>query len=89
MARPLNSESIASICEHMNDDHADALITYARVFGKLSDVSAARMTGMDATGLDLEVETPSGSQPARIAFDHTLEDADDAQATLIRMARGG
>jgi putative heme iron utilization protein len=87
MAGPLTAATIASICEHMNDDHAVALVTYARVFGKLPDARTARMTGIDAAGLDLEVETATGSHTVRITFDHSLEDAGDARATLIRMAR--
>jgi putative heme iron utilization protein len=89
MSRPLTPESIASICEHMNEDHADALVTYARVFGHRADARTARMTGMDADGLDMHVETDSGEVDLRVTFDHTLADADDAQQTLIRMARAG
>ena len=87
MARPLNADAVQHICAHMNEDHADALVSYARVFARLDDVRSARMTGLDATGLDLDVATGAGSLPARITFDHTLEDADDAHQTLIRMAR--
>jgi putative heme iron utilization protein len=89
MSRPLTPESIASICEHMNEDHADALVTYARVFGHRADVRTARMTGMNAEGLDMLVDTDTGEIDMRVAFDHTLVDADDAQQTLIRMARAG
>jgi putative heme iron utilization protein len=42
---------------------------------------------MTELGMDLAVETPSGSQAVRIAFDHRLADSDDARATLIAMAR--
>jgi putative heme iron utilization protein len=87
MARPLDAAAIATICEHMNDDHADAIAGYARVFGNIGDALGARMTGLDASGMDLEVETAAGPRTARIAFDHTLQDADDAHQTLIRMAR--
>jgi putative heme iron utilization protein len=89
MSRPLTPNSIASICEHMNEDHADALVTYARVFGHQADAQAARMTGMDAEGLDMHVQTTAGEVDLRVAFDHSLADADDAQQTLIRMARAG
>lgn len=87
MQRPLNAEAVASILEHMNDDHADAIAQYARTFGGVTDVLGASMTGLDATGMDLEVDTPAGRRASRIPFDHVLADADDAHHTLIRMAR--
>jgi putative heme iron utilization protein len=86
MDRPLTAEAIALICAHMNEDHADALLSYAKSCAGISAVSAT-MLGMDATGLDLEVEANGEKRPVRIAFDHALLDAADAQETLIRMAR--
>ncbi len=87
MPRPLDAEAVASILDHMNDDHAEAIATYARVFGGLADVQSARMSGLDATGMDLDVDTANGRHVARIRFDHELADAEDAHQTLIRMAR--
>ena len=37
--------------------------------------------------MDLQVELPDGTQPLRIAFDHTLVDAKDAHHTLVAMIR--
>lgn len=75
------------MCAHMNDDHADAVATYARIFANCTDAESARLIGLDAAGMDLEVETTGGFVTARVAFDHTLQDADDARQTLIAMAR--
>ncbi len=87
MARALTPEVVAQICAHMNDDHADSLALYAKVFGKCEGVAAARLRAFDANGMDLEVDTAQGERPTRIAFDHAVRDADDARATLIAMAR--
>jgi len=71
----------------MNDDHADSIAAYARTFAGIPEARAATMKSMDETGMDLDVRTDAGAQVARVAFDHTLLDADDAKDTLIRMAR--
>ena len=87
MSRPLNADAASSICNHMNDDHLDAIVGYARVFAGMTDAIGARMIGLDATGMDLDVELSDATTRVRIVFDHTLADADDAHQTLIRMAR--
>jgi putative heme iron utilization protein len=87
MSHPLTADAAALICNHMNDDHLDAVVGYARAFGGITDAVSARMLGLDATGMDLEVALPETITRVRIAFDHTLVDADDARQTLIRMAR--
>jgi putative heme iron utilization protein len=40
------------ICKHMNDDHADAVLVYAQVFGKTQAATAARMESIDLGGDD-------------------------------------
>lgn len=86
MSDSLAAESVSKICEHMNADHADALASYARVFGGVADVKAARLVALDPAGLDLSVETATGLVASRILFDHHVGDANDARATLIDMA---
>ena len=86
MQSRLTPAELAAICSHMNDDHEDALLTYAHTFGGVDEALAARMASLDATGFDLEVEAAAGRRTVRIAFDHELADADDARHTLIRMA---
>ena len=62
----VTQEIFASMCEHMNDDHAEAVATYARVYASVDDVRSAAMTAMDASGMDLRVETPAGVRAVRI-----------------------
>jgi hypothetical protein len=40
----------AEIVTHMNDDHADALVAYCRVFGGRAATVRARMVGVDRYG---------------------------------------
>lgn len=75
------------ICKHMNEDHADAVALYARVFGQLPGVTAAQMQAIDPEGMDLLAQVEDRTQPVRIPFDHRLQDSEDAHQTLIAMVR--
>jgi putative heme iron utilization protein len=86
MDASLTPETIATICEHMNDDHGDAILHYARAHAGIADAQSATIKSMDAAGMQLEVRTAQGLRIAHVSFDHTLADSDDARQTLIRMA---
>ena len=43
----------AGIVEHMNDDHADALVAYCRVFGRRPATERAEMVGVDRYGFTM------------------------------------
>lgn len=75
------------ICKHMNDDHADAIAIYAKVFGNEPDTTTARLLKIDAQGMDLTAQVNGTSKPVRIVFDHELQDAEDAHHTLIEMVK--
>jgi putative heme iron utilization protein len=71
------------ICAHMNDDHADAVLLYAKAYGQISNATAAKMLAIDPQGMDLQVDESA----LRIPFDHTLTDSEDAHHTLIAMIK--
>jgi putative heme iron utilization protein len=75
------------ICAHMNDDHADAVLLYAKVYGNLPAATAATIKTIDPEGMDLLAQVETGETPFRITFDHTLTDSEDAHQTLIAMIR--
>lgn len=75
------------ICKHMNDDHADAILLYAKVFGNTTDATTAKMVSIDATGMNLMTQINGADTPIRIAFDHVLQDSEDAHHTLIAMVK--
>ncbi len=87
MERSLSPDAAAAICKHMNDDHADAVAQYARIFGKIDDVRAAELLSLDEEAMHLAIDTGAERVTTRIAFDHVLRDTDDARTTLIAMAR--
>ncbi|HET9954576.1 MAG TPA: DUF2470 domain-containing protein [Polyangiaceae bacterium] len=79
------AESATHILSHMNNDHPDALRLYSRAFTRAVDAESAVMTAIDRYGFELTITTPSGSGPARIAFELPLNSAEDAHDTLIAL----
>jgi putative heme iron utilization protein len=79
--------AVSGILSHMNADHADALVAYARAFTSAPDASGAIMTAIDRHGFEMTVTTPRGVGPARIAFAKPLTDAAQARAALVELVR--
>ncbi len=82
-ADPLTPDVSARICAHMNDDHADAVVAYARHYGGVSAPVQARMLEVQSDAMLLEVDGATLSIP----FDHPLSDSEDAHRTLVAMLR--
>lgn len=74
------------IVSHMNDDHADAVLNYARHFGGLADASAAHLADLDQQGMDITVTLPGGEQSIRVAYAKPLDTPADAHHVLVEMA---
>ncbi|MGB7444626.1 MAG: DUF2470 domain-containing protein [Coleofasciculaceae cyanobacterium] len=87
MSEQFSTEVSDRICKHMNEDHAEAIALYAKVFGNSPETEAAKMLSIDAQGMNLKAEVNGSSLPVRIEFDHTLKDAEDAHHTLIDMLK--
>jgi putative heme iron utilization protein len=86
-ADTLTPEVSDRICAHMNDDHADAVLLYAKVLGDAPQATAAKMQTIDPEGMDLNAEVEGNTIAVRIAFDHRLTDSEDAHQTLISLVR--
>lgn len=83
---PLASAAKAMI-DHMNDDHADALVLYAKVFTEAHDATSATMTAIDRYGFEMTVDTPRGRGPARLAFADELATPKDARVALVALVK--
>ena len=74
------------IVGHMNEDHADAVLNYARHFGGLAEASSARLDDLDQHGMSITVTLPGGEIPVRIAYPKPLAGPADAHHVLVEMA---
>jgi ABC-type Fe3+-hydroxamate transport system substrate-binding protein/putative heme iron utilization protein len=78
--------------DHLNADHADALLSMAQGLAGYTDATAAKCVRADRYGLDLGVETPRGKATARVGFAETLDEPGGLRAAtvaLAKRARGG
>ena len=75
------------VIEHMNADHADALVLYAEVFGGITRPRSAVMTDIDTRGMRLEVEDGATAHAVRVEFDQPLASRGAARAVLVDMVR--
>jgi putative heme iron utilization protein len=74
------------IVEHMNRDHADALITYARYYaGEPAD--EATMVTVDRLGFKLRLRQGERLSSVRIAFPREVSSAAQSREVLIEMLR--
>ena len=85
------ADAAGGIVEHMNRDHADALIAYARHYaGEAAD--EATMVTVDRLGFKLRLRQGQRLSSIRIAFPREVTTAGQSREVLIemlRLARGG
>lgn len=77
---------VAGICEHMNEDHADALIAYARAFAKV-DAQRVKMIAVDRQGFDMIAETAAAHQAIRLPFDAPVTTTEEVRKAMVEMVR--
>jgi heme iron utilization protein len=84
---PLRSHS-DHILDHMNDDHAEALVAFCQVLGGRVEVTEARMVGVDRYGFDvLATSGPASPRALRFGFDAPADTPDAVRAAMIALVR--
>ncbi|MDN5861649.1 MAG: DUF2470 domain-containing protein, partial [Pseudonocardia sp.] len=78
---------VAGIVDHMNDDHAAALVLYCRVFGERPATAQARMTGIDRYGFDMLAADGSTDREHRVRLEFAVQvtTPDGARKALVAM----
>ncbi len=87
MSDPITSAISDRICKHMNEDHGDAIVLYAKAFGNTPKAEAAQMISIDPQGMNLSALVKGEKLPIRIEFEQNLQDSEDAHQTLIAMVK--
>ena len=72
----------ASILEHMNEDHAEALQAYCRHVHEV-EPQRVEMIGIDCDGFDVRAD----GRLLRFAFERPIATAIEARAALVALAR--
>lgn len=79
----------AGIVEHMNDDHADSLVLFARVFGGCGNAVTARMTDCDRYGFAVAArDSVDGAETTvRLPFRTRVDTPDAARTAMVDLVR--
>ena len=78
------ADAARGIIEHMNRDHADALVAYARVLGGV-EAEAAEMVAVDRLGFKLRLKSGSHFRVRRLAFPREVASPNACRQVLIEM----
>jgi len=76
----------ASILEHMNDDHAEALLLLVRHYGQCP-ADRATMTAVDRWGFHLQIHHQGEPQSLRLAFPQEARSASEVRQVLVQMVQ--
>ncbi|MFI5935831.1 DUF2470 domain-containing protein [Actinoplanes sp. NPDC051494] len=78
-------EVVEQIAQHMNGDHAADNVLIVRGLGGVDAATAARMSGMDADGMDFEATVDGIAVPVRIPFAERLTERRQVRGEAVRM----
>ena len=78
------AHAVADVLEHMNRDHADALLTFARVLAR-EEAEEARMVAVDRLGFKLRLRNGTRLSSCRIPFPREVTSAPLCREVLIEM----
>jgi putative heme iron utilization protein len=79
--------SATDMIAHMNADHADALVLYGKAFSHGTEITSAKMTGVDRYGFEMSAMTSNGPRPPPLAFATPVSTPEEVRATLISMVK--
>lgn len=80
------ADDASGILQHMNADHADALLLLARAAGE-TGAHAATMTAVDRLGFHVRLRSGDRVHGARIAFLREVRNSQEARTVLVEMVR--
>lgn len=76
---------VAGVLHHMNDDHADDSLLFARAFGDPTATSA-RMVGVDGDGGDWIYSTDDGAErPLRIDWPAPITERPEIRREIVAL----
>ncbi len=80
------ADSAEAILQHMNEDHADALLLLVSSRGL--EAEAAAMVSVDRLGFNAKVKTKDGYRGMRIPFPAPVATPEETRKALVAMVRG-
>ncbi len=81
-------KSATGVIEHMNQDHADAMVLYCRAFANKPEITEALMVGVDQHGMDLQARAAEGDWNAvRINYPDPVQGSGALRRILVKMVQ--
>ena len=77
---------VAGICNHMNEDHQDAMLAYAKAFAN-TEADAAKMIHVDRAGFDMIAIKNNHHKAIRLNFTEPVTTPDEVRKTMVEMVR--
>ena len=74
----------AGVIQHMNSNHAPALIELARAFAGIESEEVT-MTSVDRLGFQVRFKTPDGPRSARVAFVREVNNPEETRNVVVEM----
>jgi putative heme iron utilization protein len=77
---------LSGICQHMNEDHQEALIAYAKAFANI-EAESARMIHVDRLGFDMIAIKTNRHKALRLNFPEPVATPDEVRKAMVEMVR--
>jgi putative heme iron utilization protein len=84
---PFPPEVVAQIAHHINGDHADDILLIVQALAGVTTATAARVSGLDADGLEFAAVVDGIEVPVRVPFAEHLTERRQVRAETVRMYR--
>lgn len=81
------ADSAAAIRNHMNVDHAEAMIVMARALASIREATGATMTAVDRYGFEMRVTTKAGLRAARLVYDRPAATSEDVRREVVALVK--
>ena len=83
--RKLARWEIDEIVHHMNEDHADSLLLYARHYGGCADALSASLLDVNRQSCSLAVNYKNGSETVVVELKRAVTNIKQAEMVMVEM----
>ena len=83
--RKLARWEIDEIVQHMNEDHADTLLLYARHYGGCADALSASLLDVNGQSCSMSVNCQSGSRTVVFELKRSVTNIKQAEMVMVEM----
>jgi putative heme iron utilization protein len=77
---------VEGICKHMNEDHQDAMVAYAKAFAA-TVADTAKMIHVDSVGFDMIAIKDNHHKHLRLDFAEPVSTSDEVRKAMVEMIR--